>query len=284
MNKLMIILLIAVLLFSGCTGQRTVKNGDTVSVDYTGSLENGEVFDTSLESVAREHNLLSPSRKYEPLEFTVGTGSVIEGFEEAVLGMRVGESKTVKIPPEKGYGQVRSELIRISPIIETVPATMTFPKVLEVPLEQFEGALGPGHKKGDTVTTPGTNINLTVLNISNNVSLSYNLPVGFEITYQGAPWNDTVIKVDQKNITVRHDVEKNDIIQYIPGVPWNTTVIDVDSDNITLRHNAIPNTTMQSMFGPPIRVSFNDTSIIMDSNHALAGKTLIFNITLRSIK
>jgi FKBP-type peptidyl-prolyl cis-trans isomerase 2 len=56
----------------------------------------------------------------------------------------------------------------------------------------------------------------------------------------------------------------------------------VNSTNITLKHNAIPDTEIPSMFGS-MRVHFNETSVILDSNPELAGKTLIFNVTLRSI-
>ena len=66
------------------------KDGDTVKVHYTGTLEDGTTFDTS---VGRE-----------PLEFTLGEGRVIPGFEEVVKGMQVGQSKTVTIPPERAYG------------------------------------------------------------------------------------------------------------------------------------------------------------------------------------
>lgn len=74
-----------------------VKNGDTVKIHYTGKLENEEVFDSSVDR--------------EPLEFTLGEGKIIPGFEEAVIGMSPGESKTVKIPPQKAYGQRRQDLI-----------------------------------------------------------------------------------------------------------------------------------------------------------------------------
>ncbi len=74
-----------------------VKKGDTVQVHYTGKLENGEVFDSSYDR--------------EPLEFTVGEGQLIEGFDSAVEGMEEGEKKTVKIPSEKAYGPHREEMI-----------------------------------------------------------------------------------------------------------------------------------------------------------------------------
>ncbi len=73
------------------------KSGDTVKIHYTGKLADGTVFDTS-------------SNK-DPLQFTVGKGQVIEGFDEAVTGMVVGETKTAEIPCEKGYGSHNDNMI-----------------------------------------------------------------------------------------------------------------------------------------------------------------------------
>lgn len=73
------------------------KKGDTVKVHYTGKLDTGVPFDTSIGS--------------EPLEFVIGSGKLIPGFEEAVIGMTPGESKTVKLPPEKAYGRHREDKV-----------------------------------------------------------------------------------------------------------------------------------------------------------------------------
>ncbi len=73
------------------------KYGDTVKVHYTGRLDDGTVFDASVEG--------------DPLQFTIGSGQIIPGFEQAVVGMNPGESKTVKIPAEEAYGQRRDDLI-----------------------------------------------------------------------------------------------------------------------------------------------------------------------------
>ncbi|HHN65998.1 MAG TPA: peptidylprolyl isomerase [Nitrospirae bacterium] len=73
------------------------KEGDTVRVHYSGFLEDGTVFDSSLER--------------DPLEFTIGSGMLIPGFEDAVLGMDVGETKTVQISSDDAYGPRREELV-----------------------------------------------------------------------------------------------------------------------------------------------------------------------------
>lgn len=75
----------------------TAKQGDTVQVHYTGKLEDGTVFDSS--------------EGREPLEFTIGSGQVIPGFEEAALGMEVGETKQARLEVGEAYGERREDLV-----------------------------------------------------------------------------------------------------------------------------------------------------------------------------
>lgn len=79
----------------------TAKDGDRVRVHYTGRLEDGQVFDSSRDDEGQG----------EPLEFTVGAGEVIPGFDEAVRGMQINEKKTVEIEPEEAYGPRREGLV-----------------------------------------------------------------------------------------------------------------------------------------------------------------------------
>ncbi|MBV8252793.1 MAG: peptidylprolyl isomerase [Chitinophaga sp.] len=76
---------------------QTVKNGDTIRVHYHGRLTNGTTFDSS--------------EGRAPLEFTVGSGMVIKGFDNGVLEMKVGDKKTINIPVDQAYGQKSPEFI-----------------------------------------------------------------------------------------------------------------------------------------------------------------------------
>lgn len=89
-----------------------IKEGSVVKVNYVGSfLENGQVFDTSFAEIAKESNIFDDQRQYEPLKVTIGQKQVIAGFENALLGMKVGEEKIVQIPADDAYGQFNPELV-----------------------------------------------------------------------------------------------------------------------------------------------------------------------------
>ena len=71
--------------------------GNKVKIHYTGTFDDGEIFDSS--------------RDTEPLEFEVGTGQVIPGFDSAVVGMKIGESKQVRLPENEAYGPYNQEMV-----------------------------------------------------------------------------------------------------------------------------------------------------------------------------
>lgn len=77
------------------------KSGDTVRIHYTGTLDDGTEFDSSAGR--------------DPLQFTIGSGQVITGFDKAVEGMAVGDSKTVDIPAEDAYGPRREQMVQDVP-------------------------------------------------------------------------------------------------------------------------------------------------------------------------
>jgi peptidylprolyl isomerase len=101
----------------------TAKAGDTVHIHYTGTLANGEQFDSSMGS--------------EPLEFTLGSGQVIPGFEKGVLGMNIGDKKTIDIPSKEAYGDYDDDLV-IQMNREELPA-LTYELGTELMMQQPSG-------------------------------------------------------------------------------------------------------------------------------------------------
>jgi peptidylprolyl isomerase len=120
-----------------------VKKGSWVKIFYTGKLKDGKVFETNIGS--------------EPLEFKVGKGKVIKGFENAVMGMKAGETKTVIIKPTDGYGAKDQDLIWIVTSAE-LPTGTTLALDTEVAFARTDGSEVDGRItkiEGEHVTIDG---------------------------------------------------------------------------------------------------------------------------------
>ncbi|UCG62092.1 MAG: peptidylprolyl isomerase [Candidatus Zixiibacteriota bacterium] len=117
-----------------------VKSGDKIKVHYTGKLEDGTVFDTS--------------EGRDPFEFTVGAGNVIPGFDQGVMGMSEGATKTITVPPEEAYGQSRADLV--AKVDKSAFPESIDPKVgQQLQMEQSDGDpinVVVSNIEGDTVT------------------------------------------------------------------------------------------------------------------------------------
>jgi len=153
-----IFLLATVLLIPGCSAAddaAKAKVGDTVQVNYTGKLADGSVFDSSIGK--------------QPLEVVLGKGQVIPGFEKAILGMKVGDNKTVTISVNDAYGPSHPELI------------------FEVPKENLPSGMAPqvGQQLRGT-KADGTTMVATITKISDKtVTLDGNVPLaGKDLTFE----------------------------------------------------------------------------------------------------
>jgi peptidylprolyl isomerase len=138
---------IFIVLSSGCTtndaidSELSVKSGDYITVNYTGRLTDGTVFDTSIKEIAVESQVYKPQREYKPLGFVVGSGRMITGFDNAVVGMGLGEEKVVTIPPEEAYGPCRSELLIDIPQEDFANANITPVIGQKITSSRFEGII-----------------------------------------------------------------------------------------------------------------------------------------------
>lgn len=130
------------------------KAGDTVRVHYTGRLEDGEVFDSS--------------QGRQPIEFQLGSGQVIAGFESAVTGMEPGQSRTVTIPANEAYGPHRDE------------------NVVSVPRTQFPDDIEPSVGQQLQMSQGGQVYRVTVTDVGDEtVSLDANHPLaGRDLTFE----------------------------------------------------------------------------------------------------
>jgi len=119
-----------------------VKNGDTISVHYTGKLDDGTVFDSSLVECR------------DPLTATLGQGQLIVGFENALIDMEVGEKKTIKIESHNAYGSVREEMIAEIPKTN-LPAEVEVGQQLQASTQQGPVIVKVLEIKEDTVVLDG---------------------------------------------------------------------------------------------------------------------------------
>lgn len=131
------------------------KPGDKVTIHYTGKLEDGNVF--------------ASSKQGEPVKFTIGQGQIVPGVEEAVNGMKPGESKTVKITSDKAYGLYREDLTQQIPKND-------FPGDVEPKVGQ---RLNVRQKGGETITVSVSDVS------ENSVTIDANHPLaGKDVTFE----------------------------------------------------------------------------------------------------
>lgn len=97
----------------------TVKKGDFVELEFVGKIkETGEIFDTTDPKIAKDAGILKKNTVYRPLVVVVGKGQLIPGVDEALIGMKENEEKSIEVPPEKGFGKRDPKLVKLIPITE----------------------------------------------------------------------------------------------------------------------------------------------------------------------
>jgi FKBP-type peptidyl-prolyl cis-trans isomerase 2 len=112
-----------------------LKTGDIIKVSYTGKLEDGRIFDTTDKKIAEEMGI-ADDKPYGPLTVVVGSGLLVQGLEEDLIGKEKGYKGSVKVPPEKGFG------LRSIDLIETYPAKKFEIKLIPGQHVEFDDRLG----------------------------------------------------------------------------------------------------------------------------------------------
>jgi len=94
-----------------------MKEGDFIRIDYVGRIKDtGEIFDLTIEEVAKKEGIYDEKREYKPVPIIVGENFVINGLDRALINMNVGEKKTIELKPEEAFGERRAELIKVFPL------------------------------------------------------------------------------------------------------------------------------------------------------------------------
>jgi FKBP-type peptidyl-prolyl cis-trans isomerase 2 len=226
-----------------------VEMGDYIEVDYIGTIKDtGELFDTTYEGVAKDPNIpkidgFTLRDKYEPLGFIVGGGEIIPAFEEALLGSKIGEERTITLSPKDAFGEVDPSLVA------SYPRHWEFQMVEKVPLETYIRAIREEPVVGELV-------NLT------------------------AYWPTEITNVTNDTVILTHQPTNGSIVNTLFGPAEVTTNETAISMWLIPEVNTTVFTRFGDM-GRIIDV--NESFITVDFNHPLAGKTLVFKVKVEKI-
>jgi protein-disulfide isomerase len=209
-------------------GPVVAGKGDTVYVTYVGRFENGTVFDSG------------------DLSFIAGSGQMIIGLDEAIIGMLKGEGKNITIPMEKAYGDYDPEKI------VNVERVITLPRFVNISVNQYRQELGKD-------------------------------PVGGEFfSSSDVPWQVRIAAVINDTLLVDLSPNKDKFTEII-----GERIVTLNKNEIILQLNLDSepdiNTVQMTQNGPAIISKINATSIVLDFNNPLAGKTLMFEIKVNDI-
>jgi len=244
-----------------------VTVGQTIQVDYIGKLTDGRVFDTSNYSIAINDAAypktlsftLRDQTSYTQLSFEVGGGQLIAGFDSAVVGMRIGETKAVTLTSDEAYGPMDLAKLVTFDLTETVPLLETFTSA------QFTAEYGVGPVAGLTVTDPSWDWPVTVL--------EYNTQSD-RVVVKNTPTVDTEYHINGDSTT-----------------GWDVLVTDIDStsDLITLEHQLVDADSdyIMGVDGTGTffitQVDVENGTAVKNYNSELLGKSLVFIITIFAI-
>jgi FKBP-type peptidyl-prolyl cis-trans isomerase 2 len=232
-----------------------------VTVNYVGRFEDGRVFDTSIKAVAEDNNSYpkaisyQPKASYEPFSFTIGSGEVVRGFDQNVIGMREGETRIITIPPELGYGSPDPRGIEVRPLVET--------------LKQWE--------------------EISAIDFQVNFSaIAPKAPEKLRIVEPEWGWNVTVFptNTDSKVLIVREAVN-NSLVR--PFGAWDARVTEVDSGRnvIRIEHLLSPahagRIIVREVSQSFMVTEVDESTFTIDRNPEVVGKTLIFEVTVVTI-
>jgi FKBP-type peptidyl-prolyl cis-trans isomerase 2 len=223
------------------------QNGDLVTINYTAFQEDGSIFDTTIESVAKD-----PARKkvswfvqkpaYTGEEIVAGKQELIPGLGEALPGMIVGEKKQLKLTPDKAFGPVDPKKQAAFPCIRTIP------RVLRMPAEEFV-------KQFSTFPVLNREVEL--------------------VPY----FKSRVIEVTERDVALEN-LAKNG---QTATEGYGTVTISVVGDQVTTTLKPMIGAPFQAKDGMGIIASSDGKVFTVDTNHPLSGKNIVVDLEVMSL-
>lgn len=184
----LLITIILAALVLGCTGssEKTVTVGSNVTLDYTLLDTSGNLIQTTNATIAKEYNAYDPANPYTPFSYIAGSNSVIKGFDNAVMGMKINQTKTnITITPDQGYGYYNASKVITVPLETIVGNNTNFSVFLNQTISYNEeyiyvASLGANNSTANIVPLQSVSsqqpYNITV-NSNNTATLDYNNPL-----------------------------------------------------------------------------------------------------------
>ncbi|MEA1994488.1 MAG: FKBP-type peptidyl-prolyl cis-trans isomerase [Euryarchaeota archaeon] len=307
MKKLIVsMILIGFIVTAGCLSDNEEKDGeeqdsvvepgDVVAIYYIAwEKESGLVFETSIQKDANvtKETEFNGTQEHKPMNVTVkaanpapGTITTLPGLEEALMGMKLGETKTVEIPPEKAYGLPDESQIKKINRVQDVPRYLKVPQTEEVPLSSLQHMVKGDITEGNTVELVGW-WDVDILSIKDDmVTIKHHPTMDAEIHVRYGPYK--VIEITEEKIKTEFNLEEGEKLE-IPD--FKGIVSEIKEETVLVRlvyrvgegvQNTLPECEHCFKFGKVIEVT--EEYVKIDFNFPLKGKTVIFKVKLVNIE
>jgi FKBP-type peptidyl-prolyl cis-trans isomerase 2 len=258
-----------------CSGP-VVERGDSVLLTYTGRYQNGTVFDTNDPALASEIPG-APAEKFTSFAVVMGSGQTIPGFENAILGMQQGETKSVLINARDAYGTYDPEKTLAVPKRLMLPTTDSVDRVLVVSRETFTKDRGEPQMDQE-LTDSNFRYRITGFN-DTTVTLYAVEMISDRLVNTEMGWNVTLNRTTDDAFIFRPDIEVGDDVYTARG-PYDVAAVGEQIELVTLLRAGEDIRTQSG--SARITESSKDT-LLLDFNHPLAGRSLNFTITVNDV-
>lgn len=272
-----------------------VQEGEMAQIRFTLRYANGTVIATNRRAIANSSmpkaGFYQQPRSFRPVNISTGPRTRFpSGAVDALIGMGVGHTRTVSVPPAQAFGNatIRSE----QPREETIERNRTLQRVFDGPREQFGDLIDDSTQEGDIVTAPysGTEFPFNVTHLNDtHAELTMHVSEGDTFT-QVDPWPDSseVVRVNATEVTLRvtPPVDVDEPYTHNPQWPNATEVVQMNQTTIVIRHSPEIGTTytQQGRRGP---VQFEVVDLTADAvvverpnPSPLGGETIVFDLTV----
>jgi len=215
-----------------------VRSSDVVEINYIGFLSNGEIFDTSVGDFGRNNNFDKADTwqghgdTYQPLTTSIDTQSVVDGFNEGIKKLEIGQSRTIFVPPEKGYANY---------INVTIPKTEKVPMIQRMVWNEFVRTYGETPAENIVVKDKYWNWSVQVIDLEGiNVTAMINPQSLLNKTIHPYGWDSKIVSIDslanggEGEIVVEHNVPSGVNATYRGK---NGEIIEETDTGIKIRYN-----------------------------------------------